>query len=179
MTNLRRCKICRYPKLKSLVDALHNAGYTYRQIIKFLKEKYDIHVSLGTLSHHFTHVKLEKIESLPTLRENEVVLTPNQIDELSYRIVMRYFRNLETEELEKILHRLEKLKNEIEEYPLTTNLTFYLELREIMEKAYPEALETLRQVYIEELERLNIAIEPILEIETANEHRVFNIGQTE
>jgi len=156
----KRCKICRYPKLRRIVNKLYESGYTYREIIQFLKQ-YGIRISLGTLSNHFLHERLQLLERIPDIRDNEVILSPSLTDEIITDTVIHYFMPLTVNEIEEILSKLNTIRKKITEYPLTTNVTLYLELKEILAKIYPTALRDFKTFYIDTLTKHGITTEAI------------------
>lgn len=81
----------------TFVEALKEQKLTYREILSTL-EKIGIHISIGTLSNHFFHSTLSKIE-IPKLEGNDRFLTNdvrNKIDDAFLEIMENTFT---TEEL--------------------------------------------------------------------------------
>jgi hypothetical protein len=151
-----RCKICRNPDLRSLIIKLYEDGFTYRQIIKFLRDKFHYNIALGTLSNHFSiceNIGVFELKLLP----NEKLLTKEEEETLTKAIVNETLKEASNEEINNIAQEYERKYQGKDESPITTQYT----LLEEIDKAYndyPEYRTKALEKYFQKLEKLGISI---------------------
>jgi hypothetical protein len=152
----QRCKICRNSDLKFLIDTLHQNGYTYRQIIKTLRDKFQYNISLGLLSNHFSiceSVGAFKLKLLP----DERLLNQDITDRITTDIVKETLGNLTPEEINRITEEACRIEQDLPSNPITTQYSLLDEVRQVF-KNHPELLRKAESIYTKKLEDLKIPI---------------------
>jgi hypothetical protein len=158
-----RCKICRNPDLRSLIIKLHEDGFTYRQIIKFLRDKFNYNISLGLLSNHFSvceNIGVFELKFLPS----EKLLSQNIIDEIVKDVVKETLGNLTPEEINRITEEACRIEQDLPSNPITTQYSLLDEVRQVF-KNHPELLRKAESIYTKKLEDLKI---PVPEFDNQN-----------
>lgn len=160
---MTRCYICRYEKLKLIVDQLRRQGKTYRDIQRLL-DSYGIHVSLGVLSRHFQEELISKLDSIvPTLREGEAEISEKQMEKIFTAVVDKIMelpieKAIQTKELlERKMKELDELEKSNLKINLATNMTVWETLQYLLEDC-PDVLEHIKPTYIQQLRNLNIPV---------------------
>jgi hypothetical protein len=158
-----RCKICRNPDLRSLIIKLHEDGFSYREILKFLREKFNFNISLGALSSHFNiceNIGVFELKLLP----NEKLLSQDITDKITKDIVKGTLGNLTPEEVNRITEEAERIEKDIPPNPITTQYSLLDEVRQVF-KNHPELLRKAESIYTKKLEDLKI---PVPEFDNQN-----------
>jgi hypothetical protein len=128
---MKYCKICSNQNLKKIVDNLRENGLSYREISNYLLEKFNVKVSLWSLSNHFWHTQPHS--NIPKLEEDEIILDKTTLDKiinLFMEIFRRYVRDGDS--TERFLNFLTDYMKKEPEPKLETNKTVYDDLRKII-----------------------------------------------
>jgi hypothetical protein len=137
-----------------LIIKLHDDNFTYREIIKFLKEKFHYNISLGTLSNHFSICENLNEFSLK-LKPSEKLLTQDAIDRITTDIVKETLGNLTPEEINRITEEACRIEQDLPPNPITTQYSLLDEVRQVF-KNHPELLRKAESIYTKKLQELQI-----------------------
>ncbi len=152
------CKICKNQDLQNLVEQLKDRGESYREILQYL-ETLGIHISLGTLSNHFFHSTLSRLE-IPKIGKDDIILTEKNIGLVDTALVHLISSKVNLKELEALRDSFSKNEESLPKIP--TVESYLRHLKTAIEKAsIPQETKTLiipalEQVYNAKLRELGI-----------------------
>jgi septation ring formation regulator EzrA len=129
---MKYCKICSNQNFKKIVDNLRENGLSYRQIQDYLLTKFNVKVSLWTLSNHFWHMQ-QLHSNIPTLEEDETILGKEILDKICKDFMILFKKHIkDANQVEKFLSYLDDYMQKEPEPKLETNISTYNDLRKII-----------------------------------------------
>jgi septation ring formation regulator EzrA len=128
---MKYCKICSNQNLKKIVDNLRENGLSYRDIQDYLLTKFNIKISLWSLSNHFWHTQPHS--NIPKLDEDEIILGKETLDKICKDFMMVFKKHIkDANQVEKFLSYLDDYMQKEPEPKLETNKTVYEDLKKII-----------------------------------------------
>jgi hypothetical protein len=128
---MRYCKICSNQSLRKIVDNLRGNGLSYREIQDYLLTKFNIKISLWSLSNHFWHIQPHS--NIPKLEEDEIILDKTTLDKVCNSFMTTFRKHIQNpSEVEKFLNYLNDYMESEPQLRLETNKTVYEDIKKII-----------------------------------------------